>query len=151
MTAYSPRQSFVPEATLFVEPGDLIDEEDSELETSLSRSISEVEQVFQDMGTRNYAGSSEPEVFATEPDVAEAEVDIEDVVVISAQPLEQADLEAESNTLAKEQVEAPEVESPYETEVDPVTGVYRLKVKTATAATRDDFHLRMKRSLQANI
>ena len=108
------------------------DSDESELANSLSESISEVEQVYQDMGARRQSAASEVE----ETDSIAPQIEVEDVVTLASHPAEQAEIESEVET--EEKFEAPEVESPYETEVDPVTGVYRLKAKAPTASTSEE-------------
>ncbi|HEY9756299.1 MAG TPA: hypothetical protein V6C97_14120, partial [Oculatellaceae cyanobacterium] len=110
--------------------------DESELANSLSESISEVEQVYQDMGARRQ--SAEETADETEEIGAAPEVDIEDVVVIASHPVEQAESEIEAEAAVEEKFEAPEVESPYETEIDPITGVYRLKAKAPSAAPQHE-------------
>jgi Rne/Rng family ribonuclease len=111
------------------------DSDESELSNSLSESISEVEQVYQDMGARRQASEAEEA-----EEAGGAEVDIEDVVVIASHSVDQAETEVEAEAATEEKLEAPEVESPYETEVDPVTGVYRLKAKAPTASLHEAEH-----------
>jgi Rne/Rng family ribonuclease len=152
------REDFAPKSRLFEESFE--EEEESPMAKNLSQNISAVEQVYQDMGSRNRP------VEAAEV-VDEEEVEIEDVVVISSNPLEEAasivleepaaaehehddddhDHEhgaehtghsehaqhvghAEEHAEHEEVPVSYEAASPYETEYDPVTGVYRLKVKT---------------------
>jgi ribonuclease E len=156
-TAYpSKRENFAPGKSFFTDSHDVSDDEDSELESSLSKSISEVAEVFQDMGNRNSVNAAamvEARVQHTEVDEAE----IEDVDVVSYHPSHEPEAPVETHSHAHthddddtedEAEEAavheptpptPEVESPYETELDPVTGVYRLKIKAPTQAVGGDF------------
>jgi Rne/Rng family ribonuclease len=159
-TAYpSKRENFAPGKSFFTETHDISDDEDSELESSLSKSISEVAEVFQDMGSRNSVTAAPTESYAQVTETFEAE--IEDVDVVSYLPAEKvqapfeapthSDAEVDDVTVAEAEVEVeeadvqepipptPEVESPYETELDPVTGVYRLKIKAPTQAVGSDF------------
>ena len=116
-------QSFAPTAAI-VEEG-LTEDEESSMHEDLTESISAVERVYQDMGARSQA--IPPEV--------EEDTEAEDVVVLGSQaPLaeatalhEQLDDEGED----EEDSEPFVAQSPFETEIDPVTGVYRLKVKPA--------------------
>ena len=138
-TAYPKRENFAPERPFFT-AHDPLDTEDSELETSLSKSISEVEEVFQDMGSRKTSAPHTVSFEVLEEEPPEVEADIEDVVVISHQLVEQSDEEPEAEITEAEKVAAPEVESPYETELDPVTGVYRLKVKAPVSASLGEYN-----------
>jgi ribonuclease E len=159
-TAYpSKRENFAPGKSYFSESHDISDDEDSELESSLSKSISEVAEVFQDMGNRNSVNATlqaEAQGLVTES----VEDEIEDVDVVSYHPSEQEEAHRGATHEAEAEVEAhgaeaadeadeleiqeevpptPEVESPYETELDPVTGVYRLKIKAPVQTGSDDF------------
>jgi ribonuclease E len=119
------KQSFAPER-FFDDVSDIAEEKESELENRLTRSISEVEAVYQDMGKRSTTATG----FVTEPDEDEEEADIEDVVVIAGESVDVAMAEAdEAEEIEEAGAAVYEVESPYETEIDPVTGVYRLKAK----------------------
>lgn len=113
--------------------------DESELANSLSESISEVEQVYQDMGARRQSAAEEAD--EAEEISAAPEVDIEDVVVIASHPVEQAESEIEAEAAVEEKFETPEVESPYETELDPITGVYRLKAKAPTVGATSEHEL----------
>ncbi len=126
------REDFTPKSRLFEESFE--EEEESPLAKNLSNNISAVEQVYQDISSRNRP------VEAAE--VVDEEVEIEDVVVISNHALDEASTIVVEDTVhedepVEEEEEQPAVSyeavSPYETEYDPVTGVYRLKVKAAVA------------------
>jgi ribonuclease E len=180
-TAYpSKRENFAPGKSFFTDSHDLGDDEDSELESSLSKSISEVAEVFQDMGNRNSVNASHLESRVHQAETFEAE--IEDVDVLSYHPANKAEAPVEAHkhgehenghdhenshehehnhehehahdhSYAHESDDeddeeaavqeptppAPEVESPYETELDPVTGIYRLKIKAPTQAISSEF------------
>lgn len=112
-------QSFAPTGTLF-EQNFSESEDSSTMHDNLEESISAVEQVYQDMDARNRVTDADDE------EAAEEEVEV------LSQPAVEEPVQAQL-------VETPPVEedleefasaSPYETEIDPVTGIYRLKIKT---------------------
>lgn len=116
-------QNFAPSSSVFTEG--LIEDDESSAHEDLEESISAVEQVFQEMDARGRTVTEAPEL---------AE-EAEEVLISNAAPV----VEAEASL--KEVVEEAEEEedlvsfassSPYETEYDPVTGVYRLKIKPNT-------------------
>jgi Rne/Rng family ribonuclease len=164
-TAYpSKRENFAPSKSFFTDSHDISDDEDSELESSLSKSISEVAEVFQDMGNRNSINAS-AQVESRVQHVEAEEAEIEDVDVVSYHPSHEAEAPVEAHSHDHDRSHGhdesaddddddddddeaavheptpptPEVESPYETELDPVTGVYRLKIKAPTQPIGSDF------------
>jgi len=111
-------QSFAPSVGIFEEG--FVEDEESSMHEGLEESISAVEEVYQEMDARSRTH----------------EGDVEVVVISQPAPVEEAPaptLEEEVEEEADEQEDLVSFAStsPYETEIDPVTGIYRLKIKPA--------------------
>jgi hypothetical protein len=124
-------QNFAPSTGLFEEG--LVEDDDSAMHDDLEESISAVERVYQDMDARartaaDEAQGEEVEVIATEPIESRAEIK-----EVTPEPVAQA-VEPEPEPEPEQEPYEPAV-SPFETELDPVTGVYRLKVKPVSEET----------------
>ncbi len=119
------RHDFTPKSRIFEETFE--SEEDETTVDHLSNNISAVEQVYQDMGSRTRS--------LEKAEAVDEGVDIEDVIVISQGPLDEASSVIDEITdEAEEEMEIAqrdELPSSLETEYDPVTGVYRLKTKNS--------------------
>jgi hypothetical protein len=119
-------QSFAPSAAIVEES--FTEDDESSMHEDLTESISEVERVYQDMGQRSQAMPAQE---------VEVESEADDVVVLGSQaPLAEAtalhERMDEDDSDEEEDNEPYVPHSPFETEIDPITGVYRLKVKPAT-------------------
>jgi len=116
--------SFAPSAGIF-EEGLVEDEDSHSLHEGLAESISAVEEVYQEMDARSRA---------TIDDEQEVEVVVITQPQPPAPPVEAPTLQEEVEEEADEQEDLVSFAStsPYETEIDPVTGIYRLKIKPAT-------------------
>jgi hypothetical protein len=114
-------QSFAPAAGIF-EEGFVEDEESSSpMHEGLEESISAVEEVYQDMGNRSRVHEDDVEVVVITPQAATVEE--------TPAPTLQEEVEEEADE--QEDLVSFASTSPYETEIDPVTGIYRLKIKPA--------------------
>jgi hypothetical protein len=114
-------ESFAPAAGIF-EEGFVEDEESaSPMHEGLEESISAVEEVYQDMGARSRVHEDEVEVVVITPQAATVEE--------PPAPTLQEEVEEEADE--QEDLVSFASTSPYETEIDPVTGIYRLKIKPA--------------------
>jgi hypothetical protein len=111
-------QSFAPSSGLFEEG--FVEDEEPSLHEGLAESISAVERVYQDMDLRARSVSVQPAV--------------EEMVVISnaIEPPITEELDEEGRDDQEEDLVSYASSSPFETELDPVTGIYRLKVKPQT-------------------
>jgi len=115
--------SFAPHGTILEEG--FVDDDDVTLSSGLSENISAVEQVYQDMDARSRI------------ETVEAIEDVQDIAegVVVSQAREA--FAAPEETFVQEEEKAEddfsyEAASRFETHVDPVTGVYRLKAKEST-------------------
>ena len=113
-------QNFAPSTGIFEEG--FVEDEESSLHEGLAESISAVERVYQDMDLRARTAAVQPEV--------------EEVVVIAEAPaapevheIHEIREEAREEEREQEDLVSYASASPFETEIDPVTGIYRLKAK----------------------
>jgi hypothetical protein len=117
-------ENFAPGTAIFEEGFAEDEDENVTLSSDLVESISEVEKVYHDMDSRARE--------AVEPnDDQEDEHVVEEVVVLHT-PIDNASVftqEPKSEDEVEEELASFASSSPFETEIDPVTGVYRLKVK----------------------
>jgi Rne/Rng family ribonuclease len=114
-------ESFAPAAGIF-EEGFVEDEESaSPMHEGLEESISAVEEVYQDMGARSRVQEDEVEVVVITPQTA----------TVEEPPAPTLQEEVEEELDEQEDLVSFASTSPYETEIDPVTGIYRLKIKPA--------------------
>ncbi len=125
-------QNFAPSTGAAFTQG-LVEDDESIMHDNLEASISAVAEVYQDMGTRTRTASEE--VIEEEDDDDEED----EVQVASAAPVVEAETSLEGTseeTDEEEDLVSFASSSPYETEYDPVTGVYRLKIKPSATETK---------------
>jgi ribonuclease E len=133
-------EDFAPKTNLFEENySDDDDEDDEALTSGLTENITAVEHVFNDMGSRTKPEQPAEHAVAVEVlEVSSHGAAAENAIVIDRNEIETSD-ESVSQTDKEPDVEV-EVEeelvsfasSPFETEYDPVTGIYRLKARNVT-------------------
>jgi len=119
-------QNFAPSTAAVFTQG-LVEDDESTMHDNLEASISAVAEVYQDMGTRTRTASEDDE-----------DDEEDEVQVASAAPVVEAETSLEGTseeTDEEEDLVSFASSSPYETEYDPVTGVYRLKIKPSATET----------------
>ncbi len=127
-------EDFAPKANLF-EESFAEDDDDETLSSGLVENITAVEHVFNDMGTRSrFEQPAEQEVAVEVLEVSQHGAPTASAIVIDRDEIETA-TEVASQTEDEVEVEVEEelvsfaTSSPFETEYDPITGVYRLKAR----------------------
>jgi ribonuclease E len=129
-------EDFAPKANLFEESFAEDDDDDETLSSGLVENITAVEHVFNDMGTRSrFEQPAEQEVAVEVLEVHQHGTPSANSIVIDHPEIETApEVASETEDEADVEVEVEEelvsfASSPFETEYDPITGVYRLKAR----------------------
>ncbi len=129
-------EDFAPKANLFEESFDE-DDDDETLSSGLVENITAVEHVFNDMGTRSrFEQPAEQEVAVEVLEVNQHGAPTASAIVIDRDEIEtapevasQTEVEADVEVEVEEELVSFATSSPFETEYDPITGVYRLKAR----------------------
>lgn len=121
-------ENFAPGTAIFEEGFAEDEDENVTLSSDLVESISEVEKVYHDMDSR----ARESAETAADDDKND---DLVEEVVVLHTPVDNPSTfmqEPTSEDEVEEELVSFASSSPFETEIDPVTGIYRLKVKSST-------------------